>query len=183
VLSQSNTPTTPPVVAIGFDELYEANAAFVWRSLRRLGVRPGDVADQTQEVFMLAHKKLETFTGGSEKAWLFAIALRISSDYRKRAYIRREVTTEAVPDAPMEEGITGEIDQARARRLLDSVLDTLEEDKRVVFILHELEQVSIPEIAQFLNCPAQTLYSRLHVAREKVRFAIHHLRRPERGTR
>ena len=58
--------------------------------------------------------------------------------------------------------------EREARKWLDLALDTLDEKKRAVFVLYEIEQLSMNEVAQVLECPLQTAYSRLHAAREQV---------------
>lgn len=165
-----------------FAEMYATHAAFVWRSVRRLGVRPGDVEDVCQEVFLVAHKKLSQFEGGSVRAWLFAIALRNAADYRKRAHVRREATGDSVPEIAIAETASGELDRARARVLLDEILERLDEPKRAVFVLFELEQMPMTEIAAAVECPLQTAYSRLHAARDEVKSAIERLRARDRNT-
>ena len=112
-----------------------------------LGVRPGDIEDSCQEVFLVVHAKLGDFHGGSIRAWLFAIAARVASDHRKRAFVRREVTDEDVPDIPVPEAQTGAIERAEALALLDTILASLDDDKRAVFMLFELEQLPMQEVA------------------------------------
>lgn len=164
-----------------FAEMYATHAAFVWRSVRRLGVRPGDVEDVCQEVFLVAHRKLAQFEGGSVRAWLFAIALRNAADYRKRAHVRREATGDSVPEIAIAETASGELDRARARVVLDEILERLDEPKRAVFVLFELEQMPMTEIAAAVECPLQTAYSRLHAARDEVKSAIERLQARERN--
>lgn len=158
--------------APSFARVHADHAAFVWRSLRRLGVRPADVEDTCQEVFLVVHAKLEEFRGGSLRGWLFAIAVRVAADYRKRAFVRRESLGETVPEAAVPEAQTGAIERAEAVSLLESTLASLDDDKRTVFILFELEQMPMAEIASTLGCPLQTAYSRLHAARDHVKAAV-----------
>ena len=154
-----------------FKDVYAEQAAFVWRSMRRLGVRPGDVEDTCQEVFLVVHAKLGDFHGGSLRAWLFAIAARVASDYRRRAHVRRE-TGEELPEVAVPEGQTAALERARAAALLDGILASLDDDKRDVFILFELEQMPMQEVALAVGCPLQTAYTRLHAARELVTASI-----------
>jgi RNA polymerase sigma-70 factor, ECF subfamily len=159
----------PPV----FADVYAKHAAFVWRSMRRLGVRPGDVEDTCQEVFLIVHAKLGEFRGGSLRAWLFAIAARVASDYRKRAFVRREVSgDDDVPEVPVPEAQTAAVERAQALVLLDGILADLDDDKRAVFMLFELEQMPMQEVAAAVGCPLQTAYTRLHAARDQVHAAI-----------
>jgi RNA polymerase sigma-70 factor, ECF subfamily len=155
-----------------FAQVYETHAAFVWRSVRRLGVRPGDIEDACQEVFLIVHAKLGEFHGGSLRAWLFAIAARIASDYRRRAFVRREITGDEIPEITVPEAQTAAIERAQAAALLDAILDQLDDDKRGVFMLFELEQMPMQEVAAAMGCPLQTAYTRLHAAREHVTAAI-----------
>jgi len=155
-----------------FAETYAAEAPFVWRSLRRLGVHERDVEDACQEAFLVAHRKYGTFVGGSIRAWLFAIVRRVAADHRKRAHVRREVLDPTLLEGGAAETTTEAIDVQRARTMLDEILATLDEDKREVFIFFELEGCSMAEVAQVLECPLPTAYSRLYAARETIERAI-----------
>ncbi len=167
LLVESEPPRLPT-----FGDVYAEHAAFVWRSMRRLGVRPGDVEDTCQEVFLVVHAKLGEFRGGSIRAWLFAIATRVASDYRKRAFVRRELTGEELPELSAPEAQTAAIERAQAVSLLESILASLDDDKRSVFMLFELEQMPMQEVAAAVGCPLQTAYTRLHAARAQVAAAI-----------
>lgn len=165
--------TSPSAEQPPFAEVYKEHAAFVWRSLRRLGVRPADLEDVTQETFVIVHAKLATFRGGSMKSWLFAIAVRVAADYRKRAHVRRELTTDAgVVDAEVPEGQSEALERARAREVLQSILMSLDDDKRAIFVAYELDGMPMSEVAAALECPVQTAYSRLHAARAEVSAGI-----------
>jgi RNA polymerase sigma-70 factor (ECF subfamily) len=159
--------------------VYAEHAAFMWRSLQRLGVRPGDVEDLCQEAFLVVHKRLGEFRGSAIRPWLFAIALRVAADYRKRAHVRRELVTDDAPELVVPETQTAGLDRARARALLDSILAALDDEKRAVFILYELEEMPMADIAAALDCPTQTAYSRLRAAREEVQAAIGRWKRRE----
>jgi RNA polymerase sigma-70 factor, ECF subfamily len=166
-----------------FSELYRENVAFVWRSLRRLGVRERDVDDVCQEVFVIVHRKLWTFgTNATMRTWLFGIARRVAADHRKRAHVRRE-TPAAPSELDVNQGDTSDgsdaIELRRARAVLDEILDELDEAKRAVFVLFELEEMPMLEVAKAVECPLQTAYSRLAAARKQVESAV--LRRQLRG--
>ena len=157
-------------------EVYSAHADFVWASLQRLGVRPHDLDDVLQEVFMIVHQRLHTFDHSSKvTTWLFGICLRAASDYRRRAWRRRE----QVGDAPIEEpegshGVTPEDDAAgrQARERLDRILDEIDVEKRAVFVMFEVEEMSCDEIAAIVGVPVGTVYSRLHKARQQFEKAL-----------
>jgi len=140
---------------------------FTWRSLRRLGVAPGDTDDATQQVFIVMSRRLADVPVGRERAFLFSTAVRVASDAR-RTYRRRHESPDAeladTPDsAPSLDDL---VDQRRARVLLTQLLEEMPMDLRTVFILFELEQMSRTEVAHVLGLPAGTVASRLRKARE-----------------
>jgi len=160
-----------------FATVYEAHAAFVWRSLRRLGVREADLADICQDVFVVVHRKLGGFDGRSSiKTWLFGICLRTASDYRRRAHVQREDIMEQVPDQAVPAMQTEALALRQARTLLDRILTGLDDDKRATFVLFELEQLPMADVAESMGCPLQTSYARLYAARRYVEEALakHH---------
>lgn len=146
---------------------------FTWRSLRRLGVPQAEVDDCTQQVFLVAARKLDDIQPGSERAYLFSTALRVASDARRRRTRRREVNeedaAEALDPAPDPEQVA---DQRRARALLDEVLDEMPLDLRVPFVLFELEEMPTAEIAALLDVPVGTAASRLRRAREEFQKIV-----------
>jgi RNA polymerase sigma-70 factor (ECF subfamily) len=151
-----------------FDELYGQHFDFVWRSLFRLGVPSALVEDATQDTFVVVHRRLSTLQPeASARAWLFGIALRVAHDYR-RSQRRKptrsfEVESTASPDAgPFERTAAAE-----ASRVLDRFLDSLDDAKRAVFVMAEMEEMTAPEISEALGATLNTVYSRLRVARER----------------
>ncbi|HEU4407134.1 MAG TPA: sigma-70 family RNA polymerase sigma factor [Polyangiaceae bacterium] len=156
-----------PLPSVG--AIFAEHAPFVLRTLRRLGVRPADVEDAAQDVFVVVHRNLGRYDAASSlRSWLFGITTRVASDYRRKAHVRREQMTDAPPDegAPPEQA--ERFERAEARALLDRALDKLDDRQREVFILYELEGLAMPDVAEAVRCPLQTAYSRLHAAREKV---------------
>ncbi len=167
------------VKPLAFSTVYETYAAFIWQSLRRLGVGPADVEDVCQEVFTVVHRKLGTFHHGSTvRTWLYAIALRCASEYRRRA-VRREIPTKDFEEQKVLGLQIETVERRQARSLLDAVLDTLDEEKRAVFVLYELDEIPMAEIATIVECPLQTAYSRLHAARRHVEREIERLQTKE----
>jgi RNA polymerase sigma-70 factor (ECF subfamily) len=155
-----------------FAEIFGEHGRYVWRALRYLGVRDSDLADVCQEVFLVVHRKLPEFEGRSSvRTWLYAIAVKVAADYRKSAYVRREQVRADVPERVS----PSNADETEARQLLTRLLDTLDEDKREVIVLSDLEGLSVKEIASVLGCPVQTVYTRLHTARERIQRAARRL--------
>jgi RNA polymerase sigma-70 factor (ECF subfamily) len=160
VVSSAPTPAE-------FDALYRANVDFVWRSLRRLGVRDAALDDATQEVFLVVHRRLHEFRPGSSvKAWLFAIAQRTASDQRR--WVRRKGNLLPLHDelqaschSPLESVINRE-----AKDCVLEFLQQLDEPRRVAFILSDLEQMTAPEIGAALGVNINTVYYRVASARK-----------------
>ena len=145
----------------------EEHFDFVWRSLRRLGVPSEAVDDAAQEVFWVVARKLDVVASGSERAYLFATALRVASDIRRQRARHRIVhdseLVEAVADLAADPDAL--LDQKRARDLLDMVLDDLPLDLRTVLLLTEGEELTMAEIASLLGVAPGTVASRLRRAR------------------
>jgi RNA polymerase sigma-70 factor (ECF subfamily) len=161
-----------------FALVYESYFSFVWRSARRLGVPAAHADDVVQEIFVVVHRQLAEFEGRSSiKTWLFGITLNVVRAHRRSLRIRpalaltpgHVVDPETLTDAaggPHEAAV-----RAEAAQLVDRLLDGLDDDKRAVFILAELEQLSAPEIASALEIPVNTAYSRLRLARQEFAAA------------
>ena len=156
-----------------FPRLFQELSPFVWRALRRLGVQERDCEDVLQEVFLTVHKKLPEFEQRSSlRTWVYGICLRKAQDYRRLARVTREVGEpgrELRATAPNQEE-TLEVNRARA--LLDSILDQLDDDKRAVFVMFEWEALSMSEVAELVGVPVQTAYARLYAARKHVQTAL-----------
>jgi RNA polymerase sigma-70 factor (ECF subfamily) len=170
-----------------FRALYEAHFDFVWRSLRRLGVREPDATDQAQKVFLTAHAKLDGFEGRSRlSTWLFAICQRVASDYRRSAPIRREVTTDAAEidlHAAWHDDAAAKSESGQRARVAEAILNKLPESQRMVFVLFELEEMSGLEIAELLGISVGTVRSRLRIAREVFGREVKRLSVIESGNR
>jgi len=167
-----------------FRAMYEEHAAFVWRNLRRLGVAEADVEDKLQEVFVVAHRRWSEFVdrGHGPRAWLFQIALRVASDARRHRR-RHPVDPDggvAQERQSIEAPQAAAVDKRQALDMLDRALSAIDMGRRAVLVLHEIEQMTAPEIARTLDIPLNTVYSRLRVARIELE---QELRQLERGGR
>lgn len=157
---------------------------FVWRSLRRLGVTPPETDDATQQVFLILSRKLSSVREGEERSYIFGIVLRVAANMRRdRASARRREVSEADAPEPSSHGPTAEVSLNRqeARAVLDDILAGMSEERRVVFVLFELEELSKPEIAELLGVPVGTVASRLRRAREDFDAAVARLRARRQG--
>jgi RNA polymerase sigma-70 factor (ECF subfamily) len=165
----------------GFAQVYSTYGSFVWRVVQRLGVPPADVEDVCQEVFLVTHQRLPSFEGRSSvRTWIYGIAVRCASEHRRRPYVKREIPVEHFDDVRRDDLANTPGDERELRARLDRLLDQLDAKKRAVFVLYELEELPMPEIANIVGCPLQTAYSRLHAARKIVIKAAEKLARRER---
>lgn len=163
----------PPRDVPPFAEVFRTYSSFVWRVLLRLGVAEADVDDVAQEVFLGVHRNLDKFEGRcSLRTWVYGICHRRAVDYRRRARVRPELYA----DEPPEQGVAADQEQgmalSQARVHLARVLDSLDEEKRTVFVLFDIEGVPMDEVAEIVGCPLQTAYSRLYAARRKLEATL-----------
>ena len=161
-------PAAPPLTV---EEVYDEHADRVWRTLRALGVDASRIDDAVQDVFLVVHRRLGDFEGRSSIAtWLYGIARRVAAQHRRRGGEGHAPLDERAP-APGES--PREAAQRReAARLVLEILDELDDDKREVFVLCELEQMTAPAVAELVGIPLNTVYSRLRHARQRFEAAL-----------
>ena len=149
-----------------FPAIFDEHAPFVLRVMRNLGVAPSELQDQCQEVFVAVFRGLPEFAGRSSlQTWIYGICLRVASNHRRRAHVRRERPVADLPEQASPAGQHEAAEQRQSLPLLRGLLDALDPDKREVFVLYELEELSMKQVAEVCGCPLQTAYSRLHAAR------------------
>lgn len=152
-----------------FDDIFREQLGFIWRCLAGFGVRDADLQDQTQEVLVIVHRRLSDFDGVSLRGWLYGICQRVAAGYRRKASVRRErLASSPHLRAGSEDLGRDETDARRLELELVKILDQLDDEKRTVFILYEVEELTLQEIAAAVGCPLQTVYSRLRAARKHV---------------
>jgi len=158
-----------------FEQVYDEHFDFVWRTLRRLGVRDDDAKDAVQDVFLVVHRALAGFEGRSKlTTWLFGICFKVAAARRRSGYVRRERVTDPStleqpdprPDA------ASELERSQALDLVHTLIDDLPEEQRIVFVLFELESLGGEEIAELTGASVGTVRSRLRLAREGFRQAL-----------
>jgi len=157
-------------------ELIHAHFDLVWRTLRRFGVRRSEADDGAQRVFWIAARKLDAIDAGKERAFLLGTAYRVASDMRRSAKRRGEAPLEESELEDPAPGPDEHADRRRARALLDRVLEEMPLEVRSVFVLFELEELSIPQIALMLELPIGTASSRLRRGRDIFREAASRIR-------
>ncbi|MDF2695948.1 MAG: polymerase sigma factor RpoE [Labilithrix sp.] len=148
------------------ERLIRDHHAFVWRSAQRLGAPAADIEDVVQEVFIIASNKLETIR--HERGFLFQTCVYAVGHVRRRVQRRFEVVDDERVQAEVDARPTPEqsLEGAQARAVLQTILDTMPDELRAVFVLFELERLTVPEISEMIGVPQGTVSSRLRRARE-----------------
>ena len=161
----STAPALPPSLA----SLFRDHAAYIHRAARHLGAPHDELDDIVQDVFLVAHRRLDEFAGrAAPRTWLYGICLRVVANSRRLARRHREKLVARVPEAASERDLESTSDVARARTALERALGALDEDKRAVFVLVDIEELAVDEVARVVEAPAKTVYSRLYAARAQV---------------
>jgi RNA polymerase sigma-70 factor (ECF subfamily) len=167
--SKSDVPITRPE----FPSIYTEHVGFVWRVLQGMGVPAGVVADAAQDVFVVVHRRLPEFEARhSITTWLFAIAYRIASNYRRslkrtRAFEPLDEHMRDCAPTPAENA-----EREEAQRLALELLDEIDDEKRVILVLADIEQLTAPEISELLGLPLNTVYTQLRRARQQFSRAL-----------
>jgi RNA polymerase sigma-70 factor (ECF subfamily) len=162
--------------------LFERDFDYVWNSLRRLGVHASDREDLAQDVFVHVYRRIEEFeVSRPSRPWLFAFVVRCAADWRRLAWRRVEPIEDYPEPASTTPGADEAIARTQDRELVERALQSIALDRRPVFILHELEESPMKEVAELLGIPLFTAYSRLRVAREEFAAAVRRLARSGGG--
>lgn len=155
------------------EAIYQQEFAWTGALLRRCGVADKDLKDAVHDTFLVVHRKLDAFDRNRPiRPWIGGIAVRIASEWRRRASVRREIpgdVPERVDEGP---GAHAILEQRRAREHVVAALATLSDEQREVFVLHELEGLPIPDIAASHGVRLNTMYSRLRLARQAFTAAV-----------
>jgi RNA polymerase sigma-70 factor (ECF subfamily) len=170
-----------------FDTVYETCVDFAWQTVRRMGVCAADADDVVQEAFVVVHRRLAEFEGRAQiKTWVFKILVHLVRHYW-RTHQRRPGDQAADDTAQIQtlqagHDPAGALERVEALRILDRLLAELDVDKREVFVLAEIEQMTAAEIAEIVEANPNTVASRLRAARQEfekalLRFRAHELRR------
>jgi RNA polymerase sigma-70 factor (ECF subfamily) len=164
--------SSAPAVQEEFRALFDRECGYVLASLRRLGVPERDCEDVGNEVFVRVYQKLgELDRARSPRPWLFAFCVRLASDYRRLKRHKVELLVDHEAPEPRA-GAEDDIARAEARRIAARALEALDLDKRAVFVLHDIDETPIPEVARALEIPEGTAYSRLRAARAEFTAAV-----------
>jgi RNA polymerase sigma-70 factor (ECF subfamily) len=160
------TATSAPAELRSFDELYAEYARFVWRDVMSRGVPRWAIDDVVQEVFVVVHRQLAAFESQSAmRAWLSIIVKQVSREHVRELGHAPLTQPLGANDASTLEGPAEAFEQKAVATLLDELLARMTEAQREVFIMHELEHMTVDEIASSLPANKNTVYARLRTAR------------------
>jgi len=169
-----DVPTSPTASTCTFDDLYTSKFGFVWRCLRGLGVPAERLDDAAQDVFVIVHRQLSSFRGGSSVGtWLFGITRKVAFNHRRSSARKQSRLVplaeelEAQGPGPLETA-----QDAEAAAFVRSFMAGIDDDKRALFLMAVLEEMSIPEVAEALGVPLNTAYTRLRRLRLEFERAL-----------
>jgi RNA polymerase sigma-70 factor, ECF subfamily len=170
LVSSGSRAVAPPVDVPDFDELFRAQIQYVGRTLRYLGVDQAHLEDACQEVFVVVHRRLAEYRpDASLRAWIRQICVGVARNRRRSIRRRREDPGGSPAEAVVPPHQQRDLELRHLRDRLLAILEELPAEQRDVFVLYEVEQLTMPEVAEAVSCPLQTAYSRLNAARAKVR--------------
>lgn len=165
-------PTAPAIsedgvcrVQLDFEQIYRAHFRRTWRLLKRVGVTEALLDDAAQDVFVVVHRRLNQLESLEQvQSWIYGIALRVASDYRRRG-ARTQKRRAELPSEVQDGDPVRTMEMRQSLRILYEILSELDESKRTVFVLAELERMTAPEIAELLQLNLNTTYARMRAAR------------------
>jgi RNA polymerase sigma-70 factor (ECF subfamily) len=176
------SPSVPALEA-SYEELYREHFDFVWRNVRRLGVPEASADDAVQDVFVVVHRRLAEFEGRSSiRTWLFGILARVAKDHR-RTRARQTVKAAALASEADAMAAPTPADLAARReaaQILEDLLAQIDDEKREIFVLVELEQTSVADVAEALSLNVNTAHARLRAARQQFEAAVARFRAREK---
>lgn len=179
-MSQERRLAKTLIASDDFDAIYQAEAAHVWNYLRRLGIPERYSEDALHDSFLIAYRQLESFDASRPiRPWLFGIAFRVASDFHRRAFSRHEILTGDIDVTSNAQRADTALARSHLQHVVQTELEKLSFDQRVVFVLHEIEGHSIPEIAEMLGESTAALYSRLWRARKQFIAGVRRDRKTE----
>lgn len=158
-----------------FEELYRLHAGKLFSLATRMLGNPSDAEDLLQEIFLQAHRKLESFRGDSAlSTWLYRLATNACLDFLRSRAARTSQVTDTLEDDPgwYEPGQRGLAEQAVSKIDLERALTRLPEGCRAAFVLHDVQGLEHREVAEALGIAEGTSKSQVHKARLRLRALL-----------
>lgn len=158
-----------------FETIYRTHAGRLYSVACRMLGNPADAEDLLQEIFMAAHRKLESFRGESALGtWLYRLATNLCLDHLRSRAARAGQVTDALDDEPAlaDAGSRRLADQTVAKMDIERALTQLPEGCRAAFVLHDVEGLEHREVASALGIAEGTSKSQVHKARLRLRAIL-----------
>src|SRR5579871_1461757 len=161
---------TDPDGLQSFEEIYDAYYDVVARWIRALGGPTADRDDLVQEVFLVVRRRLHDFDGVNPAGWLYRITRRQVRDFRRRSWVKHIFTRRRVENLDaIQHGDAGpgaDLERREDQRILQALVGKIREERRITFVLFEIEGLSGEEIARVQSVPLNTVWTRLYHARK-----------------
>lgn len=157
-----------------FEEIYRAHAGRLYSLTCRMLGNPADAEDLLQDVFLAAHRKLDSFRGESALGtWLYRLATNLCLDHLRSRAGRSSQVTDSLDDEPLADATSrGLADRAVTRMDLERALAQLPEGCRAAFVLHDVQGLEHREVAEILGIAEGTSKSQVHKARLRLRALL-----------
>ena len=159
--------------AVDIGRLFDQHAPYLCRVVHRLTGSAETAEDVVQEVFLLAYDRrdeLEDRTG--IRTWLYRVAVN-HVRHRRRSFARYRGLLDRYQAEPLPDSSHESPDEVASRqeqgKLIHACVQRLSDKQREVFVLYELEELEGQEIAEILELPVNTVWSRLRLARQAFR--------------
>jgi RNA polymerase sigma-70 factor (ECF subfamily) len=158
-----------------FEEVYRAHSGRLYNVAYRMLGNAADAEDLLQEIFLSAHRKLESFRGESALGtWLYRLAVNLCLDYLRSRTGRALQLTDSLEDETwLADAGSGRLAEKTVTKMdLERALAQLPEGCRMAFVLHDIEGLEHREIADALGIAEGTSKSQVHKARLRLRALL-----------
>lgn len=158
-----------------FDEIYRAHSRRLYGVAVRMLGNPADADDMLQEIFLAAHRKLDSFRGESALGtWLYRLAVNLCLDHLRSRTGRTLHLTDALDDEPAlpDAGSRGLAERAVTKMDLERALAQLPEGCRTAFVLHDVQGLEHREVGEIMGIAEGTSKSQVHKARLRLRALL-----------
>ena len=157
-------------------DAYQGELDYLMRTLQRLGVPPSDVEDLAHEVFLVLRRTWNAYDSTRPlKPYIFGIAFRVAASHRRRRW--REIPFAVVDEQDHAPYPDQAFEASQARALVLAALQRIPLPRRVVLVMHDIDEIPVQEVAATLAIPLFTTYSRLRKARRELETAVKHIQK------
>jgi RNA polymerase sigma-70 factor (ECF subfamily) len=172
---EPSRPEAQPAPALDFSSIYQRWFDDVSRWIRAMGGPEADREDLVQDVFLVVHRRLPDFDGQNVAGWLYQIARHRVRDFRRLLWVKHMLFGSVPLPESLPKGGASPADSLETnekRRLLERLLEKLNESERAALVLFEIDGYSGEEIAEIQGVPINTVWARIHKARKKLKASL-----------